>query len=427
MDVEDLNLDEDIIPLFNYTNNQHAELELYKILKEPICTPPLASERQAICKGFISNWAILEDFSYQVLNLKESYAFLTNIAENKLLLGKHTLRTKVQLQLSEKERSQRRSQLVQVVLLLERIYSKFLSRIDKNKFPLNYQTSLGQSISFLRKLRLEYFAHAINEDKFSVARMVEILQLFATLDKKEITSFWKFFFLFEAHYSIAKASIKHNFVFASFDEDIFHISDFYHPIVEQPVKNSIEVKSGQHVILLTGPNMSGKSTLLKSIGLCVYLSHIGLAVPATTCTIPYFDSINIAINSQDNLQSGYSHFMAEIQHLKAVLEQATVGKNCFAIFDELFKGTNIDDAQEITLSTVKGLTKFKGSLFFISTHLLHLEEQIPNHEGNIKKCYIDCSLKEGIPIFNYKLKEGWSTIKIGKVLFEMEGLSKLLK
>ncbi|MGB3585783.1 MAG: hypothetical protein WBA23_04550, partial [Tunicatimonas sp.] len=84
-------------------------------------------------------------------------------------------------------------------------------------------------------------------------------------------------------------------------------------------------------------------------------------------------------------------------------------------------------AQEITLTTVTSLFKFTGSLFFISTHLLHLENQIDNSKNHIKRCYIECQLEEGIPHFTYRLLEGWSTIKIGKILFEAEGLNKLLR
>jgi len=158
----------------------------------------------------------------------------------------------------------------------------------------------------------------------------------------------------------------------------------------------------------------------------VYLAHLGLAVPAAVCQIPYYEVVTLAINVNDNLRNGYSHFMAEIQNLKLVLEAATAGKNCFAIFDELFKGTNIDDAQEITLTTLRGLSQFKNSLFLVSTHLLHLQNQIPDPSAAISKYFIDCELRAGTPVFTYKLKQGWSCLKIGKILFEQAGLAQLL-
>ena len=421
----DLNLDEEVIPLFNYTNNEYADLALRNMLTASDMSLTAIVQRQAICRGFIQNWNVLADFSYPVLYLKETYAFLDDVA-NQNLLPEPTLKTKLRLQVSETERSQTRSKLVQMMLFLERIHSKFLSPLERQEFPDRYRQQLEKSILFLRKFRLAYFTQAINEDKLSVSRMVEGIQVLAALNSGDIKSFWEFFFQFEAYHSVAKAIIKHHLTFPEFGESNLQIDDFYHPRVKKPVKNSIHIRPGENTVLLTGPNMSGKSTLLKSVGLCVYLAHVGVAVPAARCVLPYFEVIIVAINVKDDLQSGYSHFMAEIRNLKNVLLRASEGKKCFAIFDELFKGTNIDDAQEITLSTINGLSKFNESLFFVSTHLLHLEEQIANDQGNVKKCFIECHLKENVPVFTYRLLPGWSTVKIGKILFEAQGLAQLL-
>ncbi|WKN44012.1 MutS-related protein [Tunicatimonas pelagia] len=425
--VQDLNLEQDVIPIFNYTNSTQAELALRDMLSASGMSLDAIQERQHICRGYIQNWEVLENFSYPTLYQRETYSFLTDIANQRIDLGESTIKTRLRLQLSEGERSQRRSQLVQMILFLDRIYGRYLEQMKLQYFPESYRRDLKIANQFLQKLRLDYFAHIINEDKFSVARMVELMQVLATLDSSEIDAFWEFFFRFEAYHSIAKAIKKHQFTFPEFSDSKFQINGFYHPLVEEPVKNSIQVMPGENTVLLTGPNMSGKSTLLKSVGLCTYLAHIGLAVPAQHCVLPHYDVVAISINVKDDLSSGYSHFMAEIQNLKRVLQLASEGKKCFAMFDELFKGTNIDDAQEITLSTVNRLGKFTGSLFFISTHLLHLEEQIDNSEDHIKKCFIECRLEEGIPHFTYRLREGWSTVKIGKILFEAEGVSKLLE
>jgi DNA mismatch repair protein MutS len=134
----------------------------------------------------------------------------------------------------------------------------------------------------------------------------------------------------------------------------------------------------------------------------------------------------VAINLTDSIVSGYSHFMTEIITLKNVLEEALQGKKCFAVFDELFRGTNIEDALEISTATIKGLTKFTNSYFFISTHLHQLKEIEEIKNENVSTCYIECELKEDTPVFTYKLKPGWSDLKIGRILFEKEGLNKML-
>ena len=172
--------------------------------------------------------------------------------------------------------------------------------------------------------------------------------------------------------------------------------------------------------------MSGKSTLLKAVSLCVYLAHAGLAVPASKAVLPFFSTISVAINLTDSIVSGYSHFMSEIITLKNVLTEAKDDARCFAVFDELFRGTNIEDALEISTTTIKGLTHFPNSLFFISTHLHQLKDLEEIRTNKITTCFIECNLADNIPAFTYKLKEGWSDLKLGRILFEKEGLNILL-
>jgi DNA mismatch repair protein MutS len=173
--------------------------------------------------------------------------------------------------------------------------------------------------------------------------------------------------------------------------------------------------------------MSGKSTLLKALAVCVFLAHTGLAVPATKAVIPFFSTISVAINLTDSIVSGYSHFMSEVMTLKNVVAEAQTGSRCFAVFDELFRGTNIEDALEISTATIKGLTHFPNSLFFISTHLHQLKQLEEIKTNKVSTCFIDCKLVGNIPEFTYQLKQGWSDLKLGRILFEKEGLNVMLK
>jgi DNA mismatch repair protein MutS len=179
-------------------------------------------------------------------------------------------------------------------------------------------------------------------------------------------------------------------------------------------------------MLLTGPNMSGKSTFLKAISLCVYLAHVGVAVPTAEASMPFFDTLSVSINLNDDLQNGQSHFMTEVKNLKSVALEAADNKRCFCVFDELFRGTNIEDAIEISTSTLNGLTQFKNSYFFISTHLHQLKEIQSVKDGKVDMYYIDCEIQDNTPKFTYVLKQGWSDLRVGRILFEKEGLNELL-
>lgn len=170
--------------------------------------------------------------------------------------------------------------------------------------------------------------------------------------------------------------------------------------------------------------MSGKSTFLKAVGLCVYFAHLGIGIPASYGEIPFYEHFSIAINRKDDLSNGYSHFMTEIMNLKKVVKNASTSRSCFAIFDELFSGTNLEDAQEICTTSILGLSKFKNSLFFISTHIQELKNVTNEH---ISTYHIGCKVVDQKPSFTYKLEKGWSNIKVGRILFEQQGLNKLLK
>lgn len=113
--------------------------------------------------------------------------------------------------------------------------------------------------------------------------------------------------------------------------------------------------------------------------------------------------------------------------LKSVLVEATAGKKCFAVFDELFKGTNSEDAGQISSTTIKGLLNFKKSFFFISTHLHQLKELEQVASKEVETYYMDCEIENDRPRFNYLLKTGWSDLKVGQMLFEKEGLNGLLQ
>lgn len=199
------------------------------------------------------------------------------------------------------------------------------------------------------------------------------------------------------------------------------LADFYHPIIKNPIKYSFT--SSTNVIILNGPNMSGKSTFLKSVSLCVYLGNLGFGIPASTAKIPFCTDFSIGISKRDDILSGYSLFMTEIMSLKNILLKAVEGKRCFVVFDELFSGTNIEDALEICTTTINGVSFYSNSFFFISTHIQELKNLTST---NISTYYLDCEIINNTPTFTYKLKKGWSEIKVGRILFEKAGLNKLL-
>ena len=417
----DLQIDDEILPLFDFTFNVYSGEAVHDIITKPLGSKKEILLRQQLLKGFIANREILKDYSYSRFDLSEIHSFLeTFFAGSFSRMG-----MRLKFMFSEKAKQQKRGRLILLVRLFHKIHSDYLSRIDTKLFPPEYGTELESIREFFAGFDLDRYESAFRKNRFRIRHIVELMTLLTEkIMNGQAAAFWKRWFLFEAYLSISEGIVKHGYVFPSFDEADFVLEGFYHPVLKNPVKNDFTARN--HVILLTGPNMSGKSTLLKAVSLCVYLGHAGLAVPASKATMPFFTTISAAINLTDSIVSGYSHFMSEIMTLKNVLTAAADGRKCFSVFDELFRGTNIEDALDISIATIQGLANFPNSLFFISTHLHQLKdmEEIKTHK--VSTCFIECELKNNIPAFTYKLKEGWSDLKLGRILFEKEGLNKLL-
>jgi DNA mismatch repair protein MutS len=421
INVQDLHIEQEIKPIFDFTFNIHSANEVKDILSKPLGSKEEILQRQQLLKGFLANREVLKDYSFYRFNLSEIYDFLENIFVGSVSAKK--LRWK--LMFSDKEREQKRGRLILLVRLFFTINKNYLCRIDTGLFPAAYASELEEMKKFLAGFNLDRYETAFVKNKFRIRHMVELMMIITEKTAAgEVAVFWKRWFLFEAYQSVSNGISTHGFVFPIFDDEQFSLHDFYHPVLKNPVKNNLVAR--HQVILLTGPNMSGKSTLLKAVSLCVYLAHTGLAVPAKNAVMPFFNTISVAINLTDSIVSGYSHFMSEIITLKNVLTEARNGARCFAVFDELFRGTNIEDSLEISTTTLKGLTHFPNSIFIISTHLHQLKNMEEIKTDKIFTCYIDCKLTDNIPAFTYTLKEGWSDLKLGRILFEKEGLNKML-
>ncbi|MDN3656022.1 hypothetical protein QWZ08_10320 [Ferruginibacter paludis] len=421
INTQDLHIEEDIRPLFDFTYNSYSGAEVKDILTKTLGSKEAIFRRQELLKGFIANREILSDYSYYRFNLAEIYEFLETIFVGSV----STRNMRLKFMFSDKEREKKRGKLILLVRLFYAINTDYLSKIDTGVFPATYAAELEELKKFFASFDLERYETAFNKNKFGTKHMVELMLIITQkIGNGEAAAFWKRWFLFEAYLSVSTGITTHGFVFPVFDDAQFSLAEFYHPVLKKPVKNDITAR--HNVILLTGPNMSGKSTLLKAVSICVYLAHAGLAVPAAKAAMPFFSTISVAINLTDSIVSGYSHFMSEIITLKNVLLEAKNDSKCFAVFDELFRGTNIEDALEISTATIKGLTHFPNSLFFISTHLHQLKDMEEIKTNKINTCYIECNLADNIPAFTYKLKEGWSDLKLGRILFEKEGLNRLL-
>lgn len=417
--IKDFNIEKELLPLFDFSLNSFTKVQITDLLMSPLKSVDAIRHRQHIYKGFLANLGVLQSYTYTVLYLKEVHYFLQNTTIDDLSEKKISYR----LFTAKADKISYQNRFIQLIVLFHKLYTNYFSRLSTKPFPEDYKSAIKRIVQLLQTFELTKYEHIIREKTLKDQHVIELSQKVVKLNADgSIKQFWNDLFLFEAYLSISLAIAKYEFTFPEFSESGLEIADFYHPLLDQPVKNSLKTKG--NVMVLNGPNMSGKSTLLKALGLCVYLGHLGIAIPASDAKITFFDHFSVAINKRDDVLKGYSHFMTEIVNLKTVVENADKGVCCFAIFDELFSGTNVEDAFEICKTTISGLSKFKDSFFMVSTHIQQLKEV---NNAQIENYYIACELIDQKPVFTYRLEKGWSDVKVGRILFEREGLNDLLK
>lgn len=172
--------------------------------------------------------------------------------------------------------------------------------------------------------------------------------------------------------------------------------------------------------------MAGKSTLIKALGSAVFLAHIGMGVPAKNMKLTLFDGLLSNINVVDNIAKGESFFFNEVQRIKHTIEKINNGKKWLVLIDELFKGTNVQDAMKCSITVIKGLMKMKNSLFILSTHLYEIGEELKTYP-NISFRYFETNVKDEQLEFSYQLKEGISNDRIGYVILKREKVVEMLE
>lgn len=247
--------------------------------------------------------------------------------------------------------------------------------------------------------------------------------------KKSITELIELHIKLDAYLSLAKAGEKYGFCFPRFiesKEPFFETTGLYHFMLAKPIDYSIGLSQKENFLFLTGANMAGKSTFIKAVGIGIYLAHIGMGVPASSMQLSFFDGIISNIQVTDNIAKGESFFFNEVQRIKNTIERINDGKKWMVLIDELFKGTNQQDAVKCSTTVIEGLLKMPNTLFILSTHLYEIGAPLQQY-ANIQFRYFETAVREDQLFFSYQLKNGVSNDRLGYLILKREGVVGLLE
>ena len=197
-----------------------------------------------------------------------------------------------------------------------------------------------------------------------------------------------------------------------------------HPVVERVAKieyvaNDCLMSENDHTMLITGPNMSGKSTYMRQLAIIIIMAQMGSFVPCKSCKIPVFDKIFTRIGASDDLVSGESTFMVEMLEAKNAICNAT--SNSLILFDELGRGTATYDGMSLAQAILEYVNnKIKCKTLF-STHYHELTDLANKNEG-IKNIHVEALEKDGKITFLHKVKEGAVDKSYGIHVAKLAGL-----
>lgn len=290
------------------------------------------------------------------------------------------------------------------------IYIERIKQLVK-QIPLTRLSETKAGETFTRQQNLYYAYHVRGEYRSGT---LELIDIFCRLD---------------AWYSMAVAVKTFNLSFPEFIDQQnpkVEARGLYHLLLHKPVAYDLEMDPEHNFLFLTGANMAGKSTLIKAVGAAVFLAHMGMGVPATHMRLTLFDGLLSNINVVDNIAKGESYFYNEVQRIKTTIEKINDGHKWLVLIDELFKGTNIEDAMKCSTTVIKGLIKIKTSLFILSTHLYEIGRDLKEYP-NISFKYFETNVTEDQLDFSYQLKEGISNDRIGYVILKREKVVEMLE
>ena len=245
------------------------------------------------------------------------------------------------------------------------------------------------------RLEAELFNHLLNQIKVYLPKLHDLSHALATSD---------------ALYALAEISSENGYTRPQFHTGhSIHMKEARHPILDRMMKttryvsNDLEMGEDNDILMITGPNMGGKSTYMRQTVLLVIMAQIGCFVPAKKAEMPIFDQIFTRIGASDDIMSGQSTFMVEMIEANNALQNATA--NSLILFDEIGRGTSTYDGMALAQAMIEYIMRNIKAKTLFSTHYHELTEMAEKNAG-IRNVHVDVHEEDDKVTFLYRVLDG---------------------
>lgn len=410
---------------FNRVKTKGGELLLEEMFRTPLTDVAGINNRSASIR-YLQKTGI--GFEMDNNHLEDALQYLTGARPSGFiasLLGCYRL--KIQEILYHSDSFQVHQQQTKAMLQVFRSANVLLGNLDKLEEEDNPCKSLQSRLTeVIKNVPSQHFEL---DRPYSLQETAQFQDLFLNKFRNQVEQLFHILYEFDVLISVASVAAERKLSYAKAsigDSDILmEAENLKHPTLSDAIGNSFSLSREKNLVFLTGANMAGKSTWMKTLGVSFYLAHMGFPIAADHMTFQVMEGVFTSINVPDDIDAGWSHFYAEVMRVKSVAKEVSDGKRLFVLFDELFKGTNVKDAYDATLAVTERLAGYKSCAFVISTHIIEVGEALLNTPSVIFR-YMPTIMVNSKPQYTYHLTEGITTDRQGMIIIENEKILEIL-
>lgn len=416
-----------IYTLFCHTHSREGATLLEEMFRYPLSSAEEINNRTATIRFF---QRLEIDFPYPGYLFDAVDFYLGNTdARTKLAAENDTLNRKFRSAIgAENEYEQIHKGLTSLIEIIN-LSKEFIRKVRAIPGHECYKTDIEQFETIFREANIGWTERETGKKRLSYAKTAEYDKILRYDENAAMRKLLHLIAYLDIYISVGKIAKKQSFVFAQAvdgEDNMLDIKGVYHPYVPNAVSNDLFIDKNSNLVFLTGANMAGKSTFMKSLGIAVFLAHVGFPIPAKSMTFSVQDGLFTSINLADNLNLGYSHFYTEVMRVKKVAYEVAKDKKFFVIFDELFRGTNVKDAYDATVAISAAFSKRSKSTFVISTHIIEAGEALQEQCENIQCIFLPTEMRGDTPVYTYTIQPGITADRHGMVIIQNEKIMDIL-